>query len=63
MVGVDSLTRLESRARAGDSPLNEIGESCVRILSSTGQVETCVNLRELLRKAKYSISTDSGQVP
>ena len=33
------------------------------ILSRTGHVKSCLNLRGPSRKAKYSLVTDSEQVP
>ena len=54
---------MEKPAREGDSPVFEIPREPRSILSSTGHVKPRVNLRRPRRKAKYSISTDSVQVP
>ena len=55
---------LESRTTEGDSPVTEI-EAYLLIAypSKAGHVKSCLNLRGPSRKAKYSLETDSGQVP
>ncbi len=47
----------------GDSPVNEIFKSLLDFLSRAGHVKSCLNLRGPSRKAKYSLVTDSEQVP
>ena len=54
---------LERRTIEGESPVNEIDKKLGSILSSAEQVEFCVNLGRPLSKAKYSLVTDSEQVP
>ena len=49
--------------KEGESPVIEISETPTEFLSTSRHVEPCVNLRKLLRKAKYYLSTDSEQVP
>ena len=56
-------TSLESLAIAGDSPLQVSIMFDCSILSSAGHVESCVNLPGPSGKAKYSLETDSEQVP
>ena len=47
----------------GDSPVNEMVQSLEDILSRAGHEKPCLNLRGPSRKAKYSLVTDSEQVP
>ena len=55
---------LERPATEGDSPVDEIANrSCSLYPSSAGHVEPCVNLGGPSPKAKYSLATDSEQVP
>ena len=54
---------LESYTIVGDSPVYEILKSLRSILSRAGHVKPCLNLRGPSRKAKYSLVTDSEQVP
>ena len=54
---------LESITVVGDSPVYEIFSSLWSILSTAGHVKPCRNLRGPSRKAKYSLVTDSEQVP
>ena len=55
---------MESPAIEGDSPVGEIANRlCFRYPSSAGHVEPCVNLGGPSPKAKYSLATDSEQVP
>ena len=54
---------MESGTKEGDSPVLENPRESSGILSSTGHVKPRVNLRRPLRKAKYSMSTDSEAVP
>ena len=51
------------QAKEGESPVIEIVRELVGILSRTGHVEFCLNLGRPLSKAKYSLLTDSEQVP
>ena len=46
-----------------DSRVSEIMKSLECILSTAGHVKSCRNLRGPSRKAKYSLMTDSEQVP
>ena len=54
---------MESETQEGESPVNEMQQSLVSILSRTGHVKSCLNPRGPSRKAKYSLVTDSEQVP
>ena len=54
---------LGRQAKEGESPVIEIVRELVGILSRTGHVESCLNLGRPLSKAKYSLPTDSEQVP
>ena len=54
---------LESIVIEGDSPVGEILQTPYGILSTAGHVKSCRNLRGPSRKAKYSLMTDSEQVP
>ena len=47
----------------GDSPVHEIQINGTSILSRAGHVKSCLNLPEPSGKAKYSLKTDSAQVP
>ena len=47
----------------GDSPVNEMFKSLLEFLSRAGHVKSCLNPRGPSRKAKYSLVTDSEQVP
>ena len=46
-----------------ESRVSEIMKSLEWILSTAGHEESCRNLRGPSRKAKYSLLTDSEQVP
>ena len=50
-------------AVVGESPVYEIHSSLWSILSTAGHVKPCRNQRGPSRKAKYSLVTDSEQVP
>ena len=54
---------LERPTEEGESPVNENKTSCDGYLSSAEHVEFGVNLGRPLSKAKYSLATDSVQVP
>ena len=54
---------LGRQAKEGESPVIEIVRELVGILSRTGYVKSCLNLGRPLSKAKYSLLTDSEQVP
>ncbi len=58
------LNDLESSAKEGESPVNE---TCLalwgNVLSTTGHEKPCGNLGGPPSKAKYSLMTDSEQVP
>lgn len=47
----------------GDSPVHERARDEKKHLSSAGHVKSCVNLGGPSPKAKYSLETDSEQVP
>ncbi len=47
----------------GESPVYEIMKSLWCILSTAGHVKSCRNLWGPSHKAKYSLMTDSEQVP
>ena len=47
----------------GESPVDEILQTLYGILSTARHVEPCRNQRGPSRKAKYSLMTDSEQVP
>ena len=49
--------------KEGESPVIEISETQPGILSTARHVESCRNPRGPSRKAKYSLVTDSEQVP
>ena len=54
----------EKRAKEGDSPVSEnIETSFSAFLSTAGHVKPCGNLGGPSSKAKYSLVTDSEQVP
>ena len=54
---------LGRQAKEGESPVIEIVRELVGILSRTGHEKSCLNLGRPLSKAKYSLLTDSEQVP
>ena len=54
---------MESVTAVGESPVYEMQEALWRILSTAGHVKPCRNQRGPSRKAKYSLVTDSEQVP
>ena len=58
----DSRTRLESLAAEGKSPVDEIAQISLWN-SQVSRGISRVNLRGPPRKAKYFLTTDSGQVP
>ena len=47
----------------GENPVSEIDTTLYGILSTARHVEPCRNPRGPSRKAKYSLVTDSEQVP
>ena len=49
--------------KEGESPVIEIVRTLLGILSTTRHVEPCRKQRGPSRKAKYSLMTDSEQVP
>jgi hypothetical protein len=57
------LSRLESRAVEGDSPVDVMRELWRDFPSNTALLECRVNLAGPPVKPKYSLMTDSGQVP
>ena len=59
----ESVTRLESRAVAGESPMRESRAFPVRSLSRPGHEESRLNPAGPSAKAKYSQETDSEPVP
>ena len=54
---------LERISIEGDRPVCEMLQTSQCILSKTGHVKSCLNPRGPSRKAKYSLLTDSEQVP
>lgn len=52
-----------SKTTEGESPVNEILKTLIGILSTAGHEKSCRNQRGPSRKAKYSLVTDSEQVP
>ena len=54
---------MESQIEEGENPVSEISQSLWSILSRSGHVKPWLNLRGPSRKAKYSLVTDSEQVP
>ena len=56
----DKLNGLERPAIAGDSP---VGVKCDVSLSRAGHVKPCLNVGGPPSKPKYSLVTDSEQVP
>ena len=54
---------LERLTGEGESPVNEMKQSLRCILSTAGHEKSCRNQRGPSRKAKYSLLTDSEQVP
>ena len=57
------LNNLERLTGEGESPVGEMKQSLRCILSTAGHEESCRNQRGPSRKAKYSLLTDSEQVP
>ena len=57
-----SRTILEKMIIEGDNPVYENFISPSGILSTAGHVKPCRNLRRPLRKAKYTLVTDSEPV-
>ncbi len=49
--------------KEGDNPVIEMQKTLEDFLSRAEHVELCLNLRGPSRKAKYSLVTDSEQVP
>lgn len=58
----ENWNRLESRAIAGESPVQVIETSDSSILSRAGHEESCLNLPGPPGKAKYYQETDSEPV-
>ena len=54
---------LGRQTKEGESPVDEMTELLVSILSKTGHVKPCLNLGGPPSKAKYYLLTDSEQVP
>ena len=54
---------LERPTIDGDSPVDESEAAHDEYLSTTGHVQSRGNLGRPLSKAKYSLATDSEQVP
>jgi hypothetical protein len=54
---------MESRAKEGERPVTENWSNSRDFLSNAMHVKLRVNLRRPRRKAKYSLATDSEQVP
>ena len=54
---------MESRTIEGESPVNEMQQTLKGILSTARHVKSCRKQRGPSRKAKYSLVTDSEQVP
>ncbi len=54
---------LGSMAKEGEGPVSEFFFTLASILSRTGHEKSCLNLGGPPSKAKYSLLTDSGQVP
>ena len=57
------LNNLERLAGEGESPVSEIKQTPRCILSTAGHEKSCRKQRGPSRKAKYSLLTDSEQVP
>ena len=57
------MNSLESLAKQGDSPVIENFNGSSGIPSTTRHVKSCGNLGGPPSKAKYSLVTDSEQVP
>ncbi len=57
------MKRMESRTTEGESPVTENQCAPRGLLSNTMHVKLRVNPRRPRRKAKYSLATDSEQVP
>jgi hypothetical protein len=63
-VTVLNRSALERAAKEGDSPVNKKPVKVIFVHPSTMEhVKFCGNLRRPWRKAKYSLMTDSEQVP
>ena len=54
---------LERTTTEGESPVRESEKTLGVLLSTTGHEKSCGNLGRPLSKAKYSLLTDSEQVP
>ena len=54
---------LGNNTEEGESPVTEILQTLLGILSTARHVKSCRNPRGPSRKAKYSLVTDSEQVP
>ncbi len=59
----DRRTVLEGPTKEGESPVSEIQLAPNEFLSTTGHVQSRGNPGRPLSKAKYSLATDSEQVP
>src|SRR6476619_8355969 len=57
------MKRMENRSREGDRPVIENQRTPRDFLSNTMHVKLRMNLRRPRRKPKYSLATDSEQVP
>ena len=57
------MNGLERPAVDGESPVTETDDGATEYLSTTGHEKPCGNLGGPSSKAKYSLSTDSAQVP
>ena len=57
------MKRLENRSIEGERPVTENPSRSRESLSNAMQVKLRVNPRRPRRKAKYSLATDSEQVP
>src|SRR5438045_9207147 len=57
------MKRMENRSIEGDRPVIENPSTPRDFLSNTMHVKLRMNLRRPRRKAKYSLATDSEQVP
>ena len=54
---------MEKYAKEGEGPVSEFLSDLASILSKTGHEESCLNLGGPPSKPKYSLLTDSEQVP
>ena len=54
---------MECQTTGGESPVAEIERLAIRFLSTTGHVKPGGNLGGPSSKPKYSLATDSEQVP